>query len=80
MCQLEIDFAVNVDVRKVYVQSAFRIPDEEKMIQETASLRASGDFFRKIVVVSGFKPQQDDSGIVHVGVIPFLLDKSILLG
>ena len=51
------------------------------MIQETASLRASGDFFRKIVVVSGFKPpQQDDRGIVHVGVIPFLLDKSILLG
>ena len=79
--QLEIDFVVNIDVRKVYVQSAFRMPDEAKMIQETASLRASGDFFRKIVVVSGFKPpQQDDSGIVHVGVIPFLLDKSILLG
>ena len=79
--QLEIDFVVNADVRKVYVQSAFRIPDDEKLRQETASLRASGDFFRKIVVVSGFKPpQQDDDGIVHVGVIPFLLDKSILFG
>ena len=27
--KLEIDFVVNIDVRKVYVQSAFRIPDEE---------------------------------------------------
>lgn len=79
--QLEIDFVVNADVRKVYVQSAFRIPDDEKLQQETASLRASGDFFRKIVVVSGFKPpRQDENGIVHVGVIPFLLDKSILFG
>ena len=77
--QLEIDFVVNVDVRKVYVQSAFRIPDEAKMIQETASLRASGDFFRKIVVTGGNeRPWADESGILHVGVIPFLLDKAIM--
>ena len=39
------------------------------------------DFFRKIVVVSGFRtPQQDENGIVYVGVIPFMLDASILAG
>ena len=37
------------------------------------------DFFKKIVVVSGFKPpQQDESGIIYVGVIPFLLEETFL--
>ncbi len=36
---------------------------------------------QEIVVVSGFKPpQQDENGIVYVGVIPFLLDPAILAG
>ena len=79
--QSEIDFVVNVGTRKIYVQSAFAIPDEAKRRQETASFMRSGDFFRKIVVVSGFKPpQQDENGIVYVGAIPFLLDPAILAG
>ena len=81
LSHLEIDFVVNTGMRKVYVQSAFRMADEEKRRQETASLRASGDFFRKIVVVSGTRPPlSDEDGIVYVGVIPFLLDPSILEG
>ena len=79
--QSEIDFVVNVGTRKIYVQSAFAIPDEAKRRQETASFMRSGDFFRKIVVVSGFKPpQQDENGIFYVGAIPFLLDPAILAG
>ena len=77
--QYEIDFVVNLGMKKVYIQSAFRIPNEEKMRQETASLRKSGDFFKKIVVTSGSRRAlTDDCGIVHVGVIPFLLEPSIL--
>ena len=77
----EIDFVVNVGAGKVYIQSAFDIPNEAKRAQETLSLRKSGDFFRKIVVTSGSRPPlSDDDGIVFVGVIPFLLDPSILLG
>ena len=77
--QTEIDFVVNVGTRKTYIQSAFSIPNEDKRRRETESLRRSGDFFKKIVVVSGFKPpQQDESGIIYVGVIPFLLDQSFL--
>ena len=77
--QAEIDFVVNVGTRKTYIQSAFSIPDEEKRRQETESLRRSGDFFKKIVVVSGFKPPiQDERGIIYVGAIPFLLDQSLL--
>lgn len=79
--QYEIDFVVNLGMKKVYVQSAFRIPDEAKREQETKSLKWSGDFFRKIVVTSGSRRSLvDDDGIVHVGVIPFLLDPSILDG
>ncbi len=77
--QAEIDFVVNVGMRKIYVQSPFSIPDEAKRRQETESLQRSGDFFKKIVVVSGFQPpQQDERGIIFVGVIPFLLDQALL--
>lgn len=79
--QYEIDFVVNVGVDKVYVQSAFAIPDEEKLQQETRPLKKSGDFFRKIVVRDGFmSPIADEDGIVHVGIVPFLLNPSILTG
>ena len=81
VAQHEIDFVVNLGLGKVYVQSAFRIPDEEKRAKETLPLRKSGDFFRKIVVTDGFqRPLADEDGIVTVGVIPFLLDPGILLG
>lgn len=77
----EIDFVVNSGFRKIYVQSAFEMPTEEKRNQELRSLKMTGDFFRKIVVTGGNERQwADDDGIVHVGVIPFLLDKSILMG
>jgi len=79
--QYEIDFIVNLGVQKIYVQSAFAIPDDTKMQQETRSLKKSGDFFRKIVVRDGFMPPlADEDGIIHVGVIPFLLDRAILTG
>lgn len=79
--QYEIDFVVNLGLKKVYVQSAFRIPDEEKRSQETAAFRRSGDFFRKIVVTSGARrPLPDENGVVYVGVIPFLLDPALLEG
>ena len=79
--QHEIDFVVNHGLKKIYVQSAFAIPDEDKRAQETLPLLNTGDFFRKIVVTSGFRPAtSDEQGIVYVGIIPFLLDSSILLG
>ena len=72
---------MNAGTRKVYVQSAFAIPDEAKHEQETFSLRHTGDFFRKIVVTDGFqRPLSGEDGIVTVGVVPFLLDPGILLG
>ena len=79
--QHEIDFVVNHGLKKIYVQSSFAIPDEAKRAQETLPLINTGDFFRKIVVTSGFRPAtSDERGIVYVGIIPFLLDSSIMMG
>ena len=78
MSQYEMDFVVNVGNSKVYIQSALNVDTPEKKAQETFSLRNTGDFFRKIVVLDGSrKPWSDEDGVMYVGVIPFLLDDMI---
>ena len=77
--QYEIDFVVNTGREKVYIQSALNVDTEEKRSQETFSLKNSGDFFRKIVIVDGnAKPWTDENGIVYMGVIPFLLEENLI--
>ena len=81
--QYEIDFVVNTGQGKVYIQSALNVDTPEKKAQETFSLRNTGDFYRKIVVLDGSrKLWMDEDGAMYVGVIPFLLDnlaESLLL-
>ena len=75
--QYEIDFIVNTGREKVYIQSALNVDTEAKRSQETFSLRNSGDFFRKIVIVDGnAKPWTDEDGIMYMGIIPFLLEET----
>lgn len=75
--QYEIDFVVNTGQEKIYIQSALNVDTNEKQSQETFSLKNSGDFFRKIVIVDGNTKQWiDEDGIMYVGVIPFLLDEA----
>ena len=52
---------------------------KEKREQELLPLRKCDDFFRKMIIVGGYAPMHYTSdGIIEVGVIPFLLDTSIL--
>ena len=45
--------------------------------KETFSLKNSGDFFRKIVILDGnAKARTDEDGVMYVGVIPFLLEEA----
>lgn len=75
MSQYEIDFVVNLGSNKVYIQSALNVDTPEKKAQETFSLRNTGDFFRKIVVLDGnSKLWTDEDGVTYIGVIPFLLE------
>ena len=75
--QYEIDFIVNTGREKVYIQSALNVDTEAKRYQETFSLKNSGDFFRKIVILDGnAKPWADEDGIMYMGIIPFLLEEA----
>lgn len=77
--QYEIDFVVNMSTSKIYIQSALNVDTPEKLAQETMSLRNTGDFFRKIVILDGnSKMWTDENGITYIGVIPFLLEDTIL--
>ena len=55
------------------------MPTREKLCQETRGLKRIKDSFRKIVVVGDPQPMYtDESGITYVGLMAFMLDKSIL--
>ncbi len=74
-----MDFIVNTGNEKIYIQSALNVDTKEKQNQETFSLKNSGDFFRKIVIVDGNSKQwTDEDGMTYVGVIPFLLEDAAL--
>ena len=76
---LEVDFVCNLGSRRYYLQSAYRLPDEEKTEQEKRSLKLIGDSFKKIVVVGErMKLRRDESGIVLMGIYEFLQDWSLL--
>lgn len=73
--KLEVDFVVNRGNRRCYIQSAFAIPDEEKRMQETNSLRRINDSYRKIVVVRNhIVPWYDENGIYYIGLEDFCLE------
>lgn len=76
---LEVDFVCNLGSRRYYLQSAYRLPDDEKVQQEKRSLRQIGDSFKKIVVVGErMKLRRDESGIVMMGIYEFLTEPLLL--
>lgn len=75
----EVDFIVNRGSQRVYIQSAYEIPDNAKMEQEKNSLRRTNDSFRKIIITKDYmKPRTDDDGIIRMGIINFLLDDTMI--
>lgn len=77
--QLEIDFVANQGNKRYYIQSAYDIPNEEKMVQETKPLDKTNDSFKKIIVVGKtMKPRRNDKGYLIMGIKEFLLDANSL--
>ena len=77
--QLEVDFVCNKGAKRYYVQSAFAIPDEVKMQQESNSLLRIDDTFKKIIVVKDTPaPWYTDDGILVISVYDFLLNADSL--
>lgn len=79
--QFEVDFVCNRGSLRLYIQSAFSIPDEEKRNQEIRPFKRIDDSFRKIVITKDIvKPYYDDNGILTMNIYDFLLDPNALNG
>ena len=78
--QFEVDFVVNDSDQRYYIQSAYSIPDEAKMQQETASFRYTEDSFKKVIVVKDDVPMyRTESGYLIIGLLDFLLNPELLI-
>ena len=77
--QLEIDFIATLGSRKYYIQSAFSLPDAEKIKQEKTPLLNVGDSFKKIIIVHDtLNIRRDDDGITTMNIYDFLLNEHSL--
>ena len=73
--QLEVDFVCNKGSKRFYIQSAYALPDKEKMEQEQRSLVNTGDGFKKIIITKdAVAPLYNDEGILVMSVFDFLLN------
>lgn len=73
--KLEIDFVVNRHDERLYIQSAFALPDKEKVEQEQSSLLKVSDGFKKIIISGDrFRSNYNDDGILIMSIFDFLLD------
>ena len=73
--QLEVDFIANKGNNKIYIHSAFAMPDQEKREQEETPLLKIGDSFKKIIITKDYiKKWRDDNGVITMSIFDFLQD------
>ena len=65
--------------QRYYVQSAYQMLSDEKMIQEKRSLLHINDSFKKILLTMDHQNvRHDENGIVTMGLMHFLSDQNSL--
>lgn len=75
----EVDFVCNQGSKRYYIQSAYKMIDEEKVKQEEASLRNIDDSFKKIIILGEYTPVlHNESGITIISIYDFLLKENSL--
>ena len=75
----EIDFIASKGGKRVYIQSAFALPDDEKREQELRPFALTGDSFPKIIVRKDIrKSWYDDNGVLNVSLTEFLLSDALI--
>jgi hypothetical protein len=73
--QLEVDFVCNRGSERVYIQSAYALPDKEKVEHEQASLLQINDGFRKVIVVADrYLSGYNEDGVKIVSLKDFLME------
>ena len=69
----EVDFVANLGSKRYYIQSALTLPNKEKILQETNSLRHIHDGFKKIIITKDdIHPWHNEEGILFIGLFDFL--------
>ena len=77
--RIEVDYVINRGSQRIYVQSAYSMPDEEKRDQEQRPLIKINDSFRKIIISGEHKGKfYNEEGVLRIGVFEFLLDRECL--
>ena len=77
--QLEVDFVCNRGPERIYIQSAYALPDKEKAEQEQASLLQIKDGFRKVIIVADrYLSGYNEEGIRILSLRNFLMDGMVL--
>lgn len=72
--QLEVDFVANKGSLRYYIQSAWDLPNREKIEQEQQSFMAIGDSFKKILIQKNdVLPWHNEQGVLVIGLLDFLL-------
>ena len=75
----EIDFVATIGGKRVYIQSAYALPDDTKAEIENRPFCLTGDSFPKIIVRHDIRKRwYDEKGILNIGVIDFLLDQTVV--
>lgn len=77
--EYEVDFVCNIGSKRYYLQSAYAMPDPEKIEQEQRSLLKIDDSFKKMIILKDtLRPWYTDKGILVIGLYDFLLNPDSL--
>ena len=77
--RIEVDFVVNKGDTRYYIQSAYAVPDKEKMYQEERPLLKIYDSFKKMIVVqNNVMPWYNENGTLVMSLRQFLTDENSL--
>lgn len=75
----EVDFVCNQGSKRYYIQSAYKMIDDEKVRQEENSLRNIDDSFKKIIILGESTPViRNEYGITIISIYDFLLNENSL--
>ena len=77
--QLEVDFVAGHFDRRIYIQSAYMLPDADKWAQEQRPLLSIPDSFRKVIITGEYRSgAYNQAGIYILGWYNFLLSPDSL--
>ena len=74
-----MDYVINRGSQRIYIQSAYMMPDPDKIVQEQRLLIKINDNFRKVIISGDYAGKfYDENGVLRIGIFDFLLDRNCL--